>query len=243
MLIETLLLKLPLFSYWKKLVDNCIRDKDTNYRVVKLVPNRISYSRIYLAPPIALALFVCFKIPMPELFFAAFLGWIWVFGFVIYGDRIDGIIARRCKTDSLFGKLLDATADKVILVAVVISMIALIRNVLSLSQLGFSVFSFWYLACTEVTLVLLAILGLFVKKKFKDIRVGSNSFGKIKYTVEIVGSIIVLAMLAIVTHSSFDASFLLIKTINSSLVLSSIFASLSIIFHIKDIIPAFRRTY
>jgi CDP-diacylglycerol--glycerol-3-phosphate 3-phosphatidyltransferase len=85
----------------------------------KYVPNFLTMGRMILVPPIVVLLFFPGKLPSAVagiLFFIASLT-----------DFFDGFIARRFKVESSFGRFLDPIADKVLVTAGLIMLLALDR--------------------------------------------------------------------------------------------------------------------
>ena len=80
------------------------------------LPNWLTYLRLALIP-----VFVVLMIdPSPKMVFAAAL----IFVFASFTDYVDGIIARRFGGVSDFGKLLDPLADKILVMAGLVMLVA-----------------------------------------------------------------------------------------------------------------------
>lgn len=85
----------------------------------KHVPNFLTLGRLVLVPPIVILLF------FPGKFSSAVAAFI--FFVASLTDFFDGFIARRFKVESSFGRFLDPIADKVLVTAALIMLIALGR--------------------------------------------------------------------------------------------------------------------
>ena len=85
----------------------------------KHVPNFLTLGRLVLVPPIVILLF------FPGKFSSAVAAFI--FFIASLTDFFDGFIARRFKVESSFGRFLDPIADKVLVTAALIMLIALGR--------------------------------------------------------------------------------------------------------------------
>ena len=85
----------------------------------KHLPNFLTLGRLILVPPIVVLLFFPGKLTSA---LAAFL-----FLIASLTDFFDGFIARRLKVESSFGRFLDPIADKVLVTAALIMLIALGR--------------------------------------------------------------------------------------------------------------------
>ncbi len=80
--------------------------------------NKITLSRILLVP-VFMAFLLIKVIPYGELYAAA------IFIIAAVTDSLDGYIARKQKSITKFGKLLDPLADKLLITAALISLVAL----------------------------------------------------------------------------------------------------------------------
>jgi CDP-diacylglycerol--glycerol-3-phosphate 3-phosphatidyltransferase len=92
---------------------------ESNTDMKRHVPNFLTMGRMILVPPIVILLLFEGKIPAV---IAAFL-------FVIASltDFLDGLLARRLRVESSFGRFLDPIADKVLVTSTLIMLIALGR--------------------------------------------------------------------------------------------------------------------
>ncbi|MFH1597451.1 MAG: CDP-alcohol phosphatidyltransferase family protein [Patescibacteria group bacterium] len=98
-------------------------------------------------------------------------------------DALDGPLARVKNKVTFFGKLADPVADKILFVPVVI--------IVGLQLLPH------YLVWAVVGLEMILIMNVFILKGLGEILKvnflpGANMFGKIKFTVQIIGSILLL---------------------------------------------------
>ncbi|MFC1836689.1 CDP-diacylglycerol--glycerol-3-phosphate 3-phosphatidyltransferase [Thermodesulfobacteriota bacterium] len=85
----------------------------------KHLPNFLTMGRIVLVPPIVILLFFPGKLPSA---LAAF-----IFLIASLTDFFDGLMARRYRVESSFGKFLDPIADKVLVTSTLIMLISLDR--------------------------------------------------------------------------------------------------------------------
>lgn len=88
-------------------------DKD---KIMHNLPNMLCYFRIAMIPVIVFLFY----------FDNAFIAWLNVFIFAIAGlsDFFDGYIARSTGQSSVLGKFLDSTSDKMLIGAVLVSLVA-----------------------------------------------------------------------------------------------------------------------
>ncbi|MFH1117457.1 MAG: CDP-diacylglycerol--glycerol-3-phosphate 3-phosphatidyltransferase [Pseudomonadota bacterium] len=87
--------------------------------MTKYVPNFLTLGRLVLVPPIVVLLF------FPGKFWSALAAFIFLIASLT--DFFDGFIARRFNVESSFGRFLDPIADKVLVTASLIMLIALDR--------------------------------------------------------------------------------------------------------------------
>ncbi len=87
--------------------------------MTKYVPNFLTLGRLVLVPPIVALLF------FPGKFWSALAAFIFLIASLT--DFFDGFIARRFNVESSFGRFLDPIADKVLVTASLIMLIALGR--------------------------------------------------------------------------------------------------------------------
>ena len=83
----------------------------TNQQNIWNLPNALTILRLCLVPVYGVVFFLGHKSPALILFLTASLT-----------DMLDGIIARRCNLITDFGKLMDPLADKIMILAAMISM-------------------------------------------------------------------------------------------------------------------------
>ncbi len=83
------------------------------------LPNFLTLGRMVLVPPIVILLFFPGRLP------SAIAGGIFLLASIT--DYFDGFIARRFRVESSFGRFLDPIADKVLVTAALIMLIALDR--------------------------------------------------------------------------------------------------------------------
>ncbi|OIP22956.1 hypothetical protein COS74_00610 [bacterium CG06_land_8_20_14_3_00_33_50] len=232
---------LKVFFYWGNLLDRCKRDGKTKegLKKIKPIPNRISWFRIIFSIPLAITLYAIFISAYTDqidiwLFTLLIFIWIYIYGFLTYGDRIDGLIARDYDAKTILGALLDPGADKTSFVSAVVPIGLILGLILNDQQYIVLASKFWLLMIAEMSLVLLALLGgvinRFVKK---SIKLGANIFGKLKYPVEIIGFVLVFLLIVASFVTDNDYSQLIYKTAYYSLSLAIVLAFLSIFVHIK----------
>lgn len=225
---------LPLFFPWLILYSACLRYRDSKF--IKKVPNILSVSRIPIAPLSAYLLYRLFIDPS-VLFFIV---WLWFFGFLAYGDRIDGMIARNCNAISEFGKMIDAGSDKVYFLSHMIPVIVSLNHVMSDFYYGIIVSTFSFLAACEAVLVILALEGWHLRKTGHQITLGANNFGKYKFNVEIATFILSVCMIFASKVFGFSISGISFYLLQLLLIICLIFASLSIYGHIRKNLSAVR---
>lgn len=127
------------------------------------IPNALSLLRILLLIPIL----VCF--------YAGF--WLLALGFFMVSaatDMLDGIIARRWRMESQFGRIFDPLADKVTFVTLI-------------ALFGWSVLHrqlLLVLLASELVLLLIGAYTYFKPRMQRRITLGANIFGKMKTCVE-----------------------------------------------------------
>ncbi len=88
-------------------------------RMKRHVPNFLTMGRIILVPPIVLLMF--FPGKLPSLFAAL------IFLLASLTDFFDGLLARRFRVESSFGRFLDPIADKVLVTSTLVMLISLDR--------------------------------------------------------------------------------------------------------------------
>lgn len=138
------------------------------------IPNALSLLRILLL------------IPILTCFYAGF--WLLALGFFMVSaatDMFDGIIARRWRMESQFGRIFDPLADKVTFV----TLIALFGWGVLHQQL------LLILLASELVLLLIGAYTYFKPRMQRRITLGANIFGKMKTCVETL-----LVILLIIWH-------------------------------------------
>ncbi|NTU69427.1 CDP-alcohol phosphatidyltransferase family protein [bacterium] len=223
---------LPFFFPWLILYSVCYKYKDN--KIVKLIPNTLSVLRMLIAPLSAYVLYG--QLVTPSLIYS--LLWLWFFGFLAYGDRIDGMIARNCDAESEFGKMIDAGSDKTFFVLHMIPVFFVYKIFIPDFYYGILLSAFSTLVIFEIILVALALQGWHLKRTGHKIVLGANNFGKYKFTLEIATFVISIVVLfsnkiyGLEIHSSvFYLIFILLS-------ICIIFASLSIYGHLRRNISA-----
>ncbi len=101
--------------------------------------------------------------------------------FVAITDLIDGWLARRMNQVTIFGKKFDAGCDKFYAACVVIALWS-----------KFYWWSIYPLIILDVVLLVGAKNGEKLKKYFPNLEIGSNKFGRWKFTVQGIGALIIL---------------------------------------------------
>jgi phosphatidylglycerophosphate synthase len=225
---------LPLFFPWFILYSICLRYSDKKF--IKNVPNILSVSRIPIAPVSAYLLYKIFVHPSV----LAFIIWLWFFGFLAYGDRVDGMIARNCNAISEFGKMIDAGSDKVFFLSHMIPILVSLNHVMNDFNYGIITTTFSFLAVSEAVLVLLALEGWHLRKTDHKITLGANNFGKYKFNVEIATFIISVCMIFMSKAFKLPISGISFYILQSLLIICLVFASLSIYGHIRKNLSAVR---
>ena len=141
--------------------------------------NKISIMRIVLVP--LFMVFVLSRLPFSLLIAAG------VFIFAATTDILDGYIARKYKTVSTMGKFLDPLADKLLLMAGLISLVALGY----LNPWIAFIFISREFAVTSLRLILAA----------EGVILAASNLGKIKNITQIV------AVSALIIHAAFQTSW------------------------------------
>ena len=226
------LIVLPLFFPWMIVYSLCL--KFSEFRFVKVIPNAISVSRMIFAPISALLLY--YQLIFPSV--TNFLLWIWFFGFLAYGDRIDGMISRNCNAISDTGKMIDAGSDKIFFVAHMIPVFIGFNRLEPDFYYGILLTTFIFLVVAEIISVFLAIEGFVLKKKGYSITLGANNFGKYKFNAEIATFIISLVILFADTIYKINIGNFAFYIVQSLLVSCLLLAFLSIYNHIHRNISA-----
>ncbi|MBN1498751.1 MAG: CDP-diacylglycerol--glycerol-3-phosphate 3-phosphatidyltransferase [Spirochaetes bacterium] len=148
------------------------------------IPNLLSLSRIFLLP---LFLYLLFH-PNPWMKFAALV----VFGLASLTDLLDGWSARKLNLESELGKFLDPFADKVLVIATLISFLLLDPLI-----------PLWMIIIIISRDVLITALRYVAVKKGRSIR--TSRFGKWKTAFQMV-SIVIIIMVFIVRSTGLDLS-------------------------------------
>lgn len=153
--------------------------------------------------------------------------------FIGSGDAADGEIAKEIGYSTLFGKLLDPVADKAFFLVPGGKLILFItrrRDLLSKISLTIGVTLF----LAEVILVLIGAAG-YIISKYREVKLGSNFFGKLKFPDECFWLLGVSIMIAIRQIYKLDIYYSI--HIFTIIVLSGaiVFASLSIFEHIRSL--------
>ncbi len=131
-------------------------------------------------------------------------------------DILDGWLARSLNQTSNFGKIIDPLADKVFLIGCVLTLV---------HKFALDLAPFIPTILAELILVILGTIPLFFKKL--RIKLGANIFGKIKFTIQCFGGMLLIVNLYFVPFP--------IILVYSIFWLSFIFALFSILGHIRSI--------
>ncbi len=148
------------------------------------IPNLLSLSRILLLP---LFLYLLFD-PHPWMKFGALV----VFGIASLTDLLDGWSARKLNLESELGKFLDPFADKVLVIATLISFLLLDPLIPS-----------WMIIIIIGRDVMITVLRYVAIKKGCSIR--TSHFGKVKTAFQMI-SIVIIIMVFIVRSTGIDLS-------------------------------------
>lgn len=212
---------------WRPLINYCIKNQKKWY--VKQIPNLISLVRIILIFPLY-HLFVggLSKGNTTEILIAIIVGVI-----IGSGDAADGEIARESNSQSVLGKLLDPFADKFFFLAAALGLWNLIKEpVNNLTKFIFLLGII--LIFSEFILFLLGIAALVFSKYIKEIKLGSNIFGKIKFTFEcflLLGALVLIFLEKLKIYNTYIALYIFVFIfLNCSI----IFAIFSILNHLKS---------
>jgi len=230
------LIVLPLFFPWIIVYSLCLRFNNLNF--VKFVPNIISVSRMIFAPISAFLLYHQF-ISQSIL---SFLVWLWFFGFLAYGDRVDGMISRNCDAISDAGKMIDAGSDKIFFVAHMVPIFIGLNKLEPDFYYGVLLTTFIFLVIAEFILVFLAVEGFLLKKKGYIIVLGANNFGKYKFNAEIATFVFSLVLLFANKIYNLEIENYIFYIIQFLLVISILLAFLSIYNHIRKNISAVKES-
>lgn len=145
--------------------------------IIKKIPNWLTYLRIALIP-----LFVVLMIdPTPRMNILA----TYVFIFASFTDYVDGVIARKFEGVSDFGKLLDPLADKILVMAGLVMLLAQLHD-----ERGHAWVPGWM-----VVLVLareIWITGLRGVAASEGVVVQAGGVGKLKSGFQMVGIVLLL---------------------------------------------------
>lgn len=144
---------------------------------LKILPNCLTYLRILLIP-ILVVLLSCSS--EQAQFWSA-----WVFGFAALTDLFDGYIARKTGNVSDIGKLLDPMADKILVMAVLVMLVARV-----FPETGNSWVPAWL-----VVLILareIWVTGLRAVAANKGVVVAADKSGKWKTTLQMVAIFLLL---------------------------------------------------
>lgn len=164
---------------WRPLINYCERNPGKWH--VKQMSNLITVSRLVFIYPIYLLFIVGLEVRSIVITSVATLLGI----LIASGDAADGEISKKINHSTGFGKLVDPIADKVLFLLIGVGLFNLIEsstNRLSLLS-RYNRFVGITLVITEVILVLIGLVG-FIISKSKDIKLGSNTYGKMKFTSE-----------------------------------------------------------
>jgi cardiolipin synthase (CMP-forming) len=129
------------------------KEADTN--AFWTLPNVVSLLRILLTVP-ALWLFVIDR-------------WTWglvILGICVFSDWLDGFLARKSKSVSWYGKVLDPFADKVVALAMLLLMVIKMD------------FPLWIIIVMALRDLSIFVIGMLLYQKHKVVG-GANVFGKI----------------------------------------------------------------
>jgi len=139
-----------------------------------VTPNSLTVLRILLAAPIVWLLTIDNR-------WAALA--VFLFAFVL--DFIDGPLARVRNQITVFGKLFDPLADKIVFLTVLV--------VEGQRRLPGRIF--WTIIALEIVLVLIALIGKWIMKRLNIHRpLGANIWGKIKMNVQVIGTVLLLVL-------------------------------------------------
>ncbi len=158
------------------------------------IPNILTVIRVILVP---VYLYVFYNLPQP---YGVFWGLI-IFIVASITDYYDGMLARKFKVISNFGKIMDPLADKILVIVALFTLT--INPVLYLHWIVIAIVSFRELAVT-------ILRDIYARK---GIYIAANNWGKIKTVLQMTG--IIAALLYYVLSNS----FLLFKPYNYSIVL------------------------
>ena len=149
-----------------------------NQNKVMNLPNILSLVRMAMVP-----LFVSAILYIPSEIWSPVLGAL-LFGLASLTDMLDGMIARRCGLVTDFGKFLDPLADKFMVFAALLSILA--------SPLYKDIHSLFIWVAVLIILRELGVTSLRLVVASKNVVVAASFFGKAKTCTQIAGVLLIL---------------------------------------------------
>ena len=154
-------------------------------RLLKYIPNLLSFSRIFLIP-----LFIYFLATPNKIYkFWALV----VFGIASLTDLLDGWSARKLNQESEFGKFIDPLADKFLVVSALTAILVLDPYM--------EIFDLWMIFIIVGRDVMITIMRYIAMKRGKSLK--TSRFGKIKTAFQMV-SIVLIIMIYIIRKTEYD---------------------------------------
>ncbi len=212
---------------WKPLISYCKKNPKKWY--VKQMPNFITVTRLILIWPLSNLLIKSLTEGSVTIIICTI-----ALGCLIgSGDAADGEISGRIGYSTVFGEMTDPVADKaffLVLGARLLLFITKRRDLLTKISLVLGII----LALTEFVLVLIGVVGFFISR-YREIKLGSNNFGQLKFPTECFWLLGVSIMTAIWQIANINIYPIIHIFTILMFCIATVFASFSIFEHLKSL--------